>query len=145
MSESTPLGSLISKIKQMIIEKGYTCVSVEVRFERGVFESKNSYWHLDGLGLGKDPITVCWSTREKWTTWIIDENTKIHNSSFLERDFSKKELELVEAFGKPSATGNLYHVAKLWHRAPLISDLGEDSLTSIDYRLFMRFHGSFSS
>ena len=105
------LSQLFKKLKSLGCgDKG----RFDIRLEKGILalEGGSWRWHHDGE-IFKTSITTCYSKKKEWSTRISTG---------------------------PTEHGVLYDAKKVFHRAPLSSDLNGEELKLDDYRLFIRYN-----
>lgn len=140
LDETNQFGAVVVQLSRRIADLGFPCSTVEVRFEKGWFDSHADHWHLDGAPTAR-AITTCFSTKEHWTTWVVDEKKArevfgIESIRGLPYNFPINEFESI---AQPSKFGFLYNAIEVLHRSPKLGDLRDRHFSTNDYRLFMRF------
>lgn len=116
LKKEDPLTLLLSQLSKKILSLGYGNEGTfDVRLEKGILplEGNPWKWHFDGE-IFKSSITVCYSNKKNWSTRISG--------------------------GKPAEHSCLYDALKVYHRAPIPSDLEGKELNADDYRLFIRYN-----
>lgn len=142
LDPSTPLGAIVHKIKDTILECGFYCDRAEIHFEKGCMFSSADFWHKDGNRNGENYITVCYSNKPNWSTRIAD-SAKVYESlnvsSLDPTMITEQQTAIIDSVAFPAKHGDLWHANKVLHRGPKASDLAGDPLTPDDYRLLIRF------
>jgi hypothetical protein len=145
IDQNTPSGNLLLSLAKDISQIGIECHKVEVRLEKGCFESSAEYWHVDGPASDRS-ISICYSNVMGWCTRILDDE---YISNFFNTiydvpndlyDKSNGDLsERIESLSRSSEFGVFYDVRKILHRSPRETDINVNALSVNDFRLFMRF------
>jgi hypothetical protein len=120
LKEADPLDQMLLQLFRKIVSEGYGDTGLfDIRLEKGILslESDPWKWHYDGE-VFKTSVTVCYSNKINWSTRIAD--------------------------GRPSDHGFLYDAKKIYHRAPIPSDLDDKQLDVSDIRLFIRYNEFFT-
>jgi hypothetical protein len=139
LTNNSPLKNLVLTLNKMICEQKFVCDKVEIRLEKGSFDSHAQVWHLDSWAF-EHSITICWSNKVSWNTKILDlENTLefINYSPYW--DEQNKTLKKIEAVAQTAKFGHFYNAKQILHRSPTLNDFKEEAIGVNDYRLFLRF------
>lgn len=151
LGQDDPLDVLLIHLHTRLVALGCEANGeFDVRFERGFMPSTvNNSWHFDETF--KTSVTVCFSNRENWSTRIADLE-KLGLSNVLSRAemtgpqrISERNpyfpfiLQKIEQCGEATQMGHFYDALKLYHRAPIPTDLGDKGVSQTDYRLFIRY------
>ncbi len=118
VQEEDPLDCMLSQLSKKILSLGYGDKGIfDVRLEKGCMSLAGNpwRWHCDGE-IFKTSITVCYSNKKNWSTRVVGEKDEI------------------------AAHGFFYDALKVYHRAPIPSDLNGEELNADDYRLFIRYN-----
>ncbi len=136
LDQSSPFTRLAFTLHGMLIELGFFSTHVEVSLEKGCYDIRANYWHLDGEAFDHS-LTICWGSKPKWCTHVLDEKNN-EKYSCIDRSGDKVHEE-IEASGRPGIFGYFYNAQKVVHRGPRVEDFGEEKMGVNDYRLFLRF------
>lgn len=115
-SLDTLLSELGKKFFTLYGNKG----SFDIRLEKGILPIgvTSSKWHYDGE-VFKTSTTVCFSNKTNWSTRV--------------------KVSPLDSEERPAEHGCLYDALKVYHRAPITSDLEGETLNENDWRLFVRY------
>lgn len=122
IKEADSLDLLLLQLSKKILSLGHGDKGTfDIRLEKGCLSLEGNpwKWHFDGE-VFKTSITVCHSNKKNWSTRIADFK--------------------MESNGSPANHGFLYDALKVYHRAPVPSDLDGEELNANDYRLFIRYN-----
>ncbi len=152
LQASDALDFFLIDLSQILQSKGYTMDGkFDVRLEKGCMAGPENNWHFDESF--DTAITVCFSSRENWSTRILDFNrvpkinpqelrkklTGVEGWLFEKSPAYMQFQQEVESLSEPARFGHWYDALTTLHRAPLLSDLGSDSPSLNDFRLFIRY------
>lgn len=145
LNENDPLGEILVRLNKRLIELGFPCDAVEIRFEKGCFNSLVPQWHLDGPEMSRS-ITICFSTKPSWSTRVLDVElfTQLNIPSTSAIQQNPATLQKIETLAKPAKFGYFYDARTVLHRSPKETDLQNDTISPDDYRLFFRFTSTFN-
>jgi len=134
LETDNPLGKLVHKLAQQVLQEGIPITFAGVRFEQGFVRGHADWWHVDEI---ETVVSIGFSNKAEWNTKIISD----HNIESLPAEVFKNLYSNTEELDKLAETtkhGHFYYGARVFHRSPKESDMA-DPISENDYRLFIRF------
>lgn len=120
LKKEDSLNHLLAQLFKKILSQGFgDDGTFDIRLEKGILSLEGNPWKWHYDGFFKSSVTVCFSNKENWSTRVSD---------------SKFDED-----GKPSNHGYLYDALKVYHRAPIPSDV-QGEIKANEYRLFIRYN-----
>lgn len=140
LHDQIPIENLLLKLSQRITDLGYFAEEVELRLEKGCFESSVQWWHRDG-SIFSTAIATNYGTKKCWSTRVVADSAldaaRIKWDPEWNPDYMVREINLIS---EPAKFNYLYDVKKILHRSPIEEDLMGETIGVDDYRLFIRFN-----
>ncbi len=131
LETDNPLGKLVNKLWQQLLEQKHAVNFVGVRFEQGSVRGLADYWHVDEQDLS---VTIGFSNMPEWNTKILDNQAALKLLPCANTDEGQKPLDAVAETAK---LGHFYNAARLCHRSPIPKDVPDIKYS--EYRIFLRF------
>ena len=136
LDRNNPIYSLLTSLFEQVEKLGFPCSNAEVRIEKGSFYSVGTSWHYD-TPASRYFISVCYSNVPNWITRVLDPKDAEEILKEKKKP-DEAQIEKIERLSQNAQFGLLYDVSKIFHRAPLHTDLTSSVLSEQNYRLFIR-------